>query len=265
MDVRIVDTTLKDRELSAGAVVGALKKARIAKLLDSIGVYQIEAGVAALGTEEIKGIRRISDLGLKSKISVWSRLDMGDIEKAGECRPDIVSISVPASNARIENSPGKTRGWVLENLRRCVARCVEKELAVTVGLEDAPKADMPFLLILAAAAFSEGAKTIRYYDLEGITDRRRIFESIAAVKAAVPAEIEMSARNRLGMAVANSIAAVRAGAGRVDCSAAGPGGKGGNCSLLDFIKSARACLGLCGGFDLRMVKDARTEIARIIQ
>lgn len=265
MDVNIVDTTLRDGEQRPGIALKLAEKVHIARLLDSIGVYQIEAGIPAMGGEEKKSVQKIAELGLKCKVSSWNRLNMNDVEKSMECGTEIIHISVPSSDIQIESKLGKTREWVVDNLRRCTARCVEKGFTVTIGLEDASRTEMPFLLKLAASAFIEGVHVVRYADTVGILARQTVFECIAAIKSALPVEIEMHAHNDLGMAVANSVAAIRAGAVLVDCTVGGIGERAGNCDLLQFIKSARACLGLCGSFDLKKVREIQTEIAGIVK
>jgi homocitrate synthase NifV len=265
MDANIVDTTLRDGEQRAGIALKLAEKVHIARLLDSIGIYQIEAGIPAMGGEEKKSVQRIAGLGLKCRISSWNRLSMSDIEKSMECGTEIIHISVPSSDIQIESKLGKTREWVVDNLRRCTSRCVEKGFTVTMGLEDASRADMPFLLKLAASAFAEGVQVVRYADTVGIQVRQAVFECISAIRSALPVEVEMHAHNDLGMAVANSVAAVRAGAALVDCTVGGIGERAGNCDLLQFIKSARACLGLCGCFDLKKVREVQAEILGIIK
>lgn len=265
MDVNIVDTTLRDGEQRAGIALKLADKVHIAGLLDSIGVYQIEAGIPAMGGEEKKSVKKIAELGLKCKVSSWNRLNTSDIEKSMECGTEIIHISVPSSDIQIEKKLGKTREWVVDNLRRCTSRCVEKGYVVTIGLEDASRAEMPFLLKLAATAFAEGVQVVRYADTVGILARQTVFECITAMRTALPVKIEMHAHNDLGMAVANSVAAIMAGASLVDCTAGGIGERAGNCDLLKFIKSARACLGLCGSFDLEKVREIQTEIAAIVK
>lgn len=265
MGVNIVDTTLRDGEQRAGIALKLAEKVHIARLLDSLGIYQIEAGIPAMGGEEKKSVQKIAALGLKCRISSWNRLNEGDIEKSMECGAGIIHISVPSSDIQITGKLGKTREWVVDNLRRYTAMCVEKGFEVSIGLEDASRAEMPFILRLAASAFAEGVQLVRYADTVGILSRQTVFENIAAIRSALPVEMEMHAHNDLGMAVANSVAAVRAGAVLVDCTVGGIGERAGNCDLLQFIKSARACLGLCSGFDLKRVREVQTEIARIIK
>lgn len=264
MNAYIVDTTLRYMVQNDNITFKSSRKVRIAKLLDSMGVHQIEAGIPALSFEEMKSVNKIIELGLKSKVSSWNRLNSEDIEKSIECGAEIIHISIPSSNSLIFNKLGTTKEWVVDNLRRCTARCVEKGFKVTIGFEDASRAEMPFLLMLAASAFIEGAQVIRYIDAIGDLTREMIFERISEIKSSLPVEIEMYAHNGLGMAVANSIAAIRAGAVYVDCMSGCTDKYACNCDMLQFIKSVRACLGLCGSFDLGKVRETQTEIAAIL-
>ncbi len=264
MDTRIVDTTLRDGEQKAGIALRTSDKIKIAEILDKIGVYQIEAGIPAMGGDEKKSVRKIAELGLKSRISSWNRLNLSDITGSMECGVDIIHISVPSSNIQIISKLNKSKDWVVDNLRRCINYCREKGFEVTVGLEDASRADHDYLLYLISVAFTEGVQRIRYADTVGVLTRSRIYDEIRKIKAEVDVEIEMHAHNDLGMAVANTISAVKAGGDYVDCTVGGIGERAGNCDLLEFIKAAKLCMGICSHYNLQKVKEAQREVMAII-
>ncbi len=264
MDICVVDTTLRDGEQKAGIALKTGDKVQIAGILDHLGIFQIEAGTPAMGGEEKRSVSRIAGLGLKCKVSAWNRLNLSDILHSMECEVDIVHISVPVSDIQIETKLGKSREWVMNSLRKCVSFCMEKNFAVTIGLEDASRADSAFMLQIIASALMEGAQRVRYADTVGISTRNRIFEEIRSIRAAVDMDIEMHAHNDLGMAVANTLSAVKAGAAFVDCTIGGIGERAGNCDMLKFIQAAKACLGICNHYDMKKVKDAQKEIMGII-
>jgi len=241
--IRIVDTTLRDGEQKAGIALCMQDKVEIAKLLSRAGIYQIEAGIPAMGGDEKNSIRKIASLGLKSKISTWNRMNIADITHSIECFPDIIHISVPASDIQIKSKLGKDRRWVVDNLKRCICFALESGCETIIGIEDASRADLGFILDIIFAACYEGVKRIRYADTVGICYREKVYKDIKALKSVFDIGIEFHAHNDLGMAVSNSIAAYRAGADYIDCTIGGIGERAGNCDYHEFVRSAKACLG----------------------
>ena len=107
--LNICDTTLRDGEQAAGIVFANLEKERIAKLLDEIGVPQIEAGIPAMGGDEKTSIRRIAHMGLDASVLGWNRASVDDLSHSIDCDVDSVAISMSASDIHIEHKLRKTR------------------------------------------------------------------------------------------------------------------------------------------------------------
>lgn len=236
MSIKIVDTTLSSFERKADIRLGIKEKVEIAKVIDSIGVFQIEAGIAALGEDEKASIRKIAQLGLKSKISSWNRLNVNDINESMDCNVDIIHISVPVSSAQIEDKLRKNKKWVLENIEKCVRYSLDKGYEVTVGLEDASRAEMNFLIEVCILLHDLGVKRIRYSENIGILYPKRVFYQIKKIKETVPIEVEVHTHNAFGMSIVNSLGAVKAGAEYVDCTVAGLEEKTRNCNFVEFAK-----------------------------
>lgn len=265
MKIKIVDTSLRDGEQMAGNALDADRKIRIARLLDNIGIYQIEAGIPAMGGEEKKSVEKIASLGLKSRISSWNRLNRSDIALSMECGVDNIHISVPSSDLQIRYKLKKSREWVAENLRRCVALCMDKGFAVSIGLEDASRADRDFIFQLLDCAVEGGVRVVRYADTVGILTRKKAYEEISAIKAKYDIQLEIHAHNDFGLAVPTSAAAVQAGAELVSCTAGGIGERAGNCSLLEFVKVAVLFLDQCNDFDIERIKEVQNEILKVMR
>lgn len=234
MDVNIVDTTLRDGEQKAGTVFGMDEKIRIAKILNDMGVKQIECGIPAMGGQEKKSVEKIAGLGLESIISSWNRMSISDIEDSMDCGVDIIHISVPSSDIQIKYKLGRSRAWVLNNIRRCIAYTIGRGFEVTVGFEDASRADINFLIELCMVVSNMGVKRIRYADTVGVLYPRRTFYIVKKIIQEVPVDIEIHAHNDFGMALANSIAAVEAGAKFVNSTIGGIGERAGNCDFVEF-------------------------------
>lgn len=241
MNVKIVDTTLRDGEQKPGLALSMQDKIEIAKSIDKMGVYQIEAGIAAMGGEEKESLEKIVSLELKSKVSSWNRMNIKDIQHSIDCRVDIIHISVPTSDIQINSKLCKDKKWVVLNMEKSITFAKEKGFEVTIGFEDASRADIGFLIELSKTAASLEVKRVRYADTVGILYPRKIYNIIKELKQSVPIEIEIHTHNDFGMAIANSVAAVQAGAEFVDCTILGIGERAGNCDYLNFLK---VCSGL---------------------
>jgi len=234
--VLIVDTTLRDGEQRAGIAFSPEDKIRIAKVLDDNKIYQIEAGIPAMGQVEKKCIYKIMEQKKFSKIAVWNRLNKKDIVHSIECRPDIIHISVPVSPIQIATKLAKDNVWIENRVKECVSFAKEKGYEVTVGFEDASRADVHFMIHLMKLLKSMEVKRIRFADTVGILTPSITSEVLGKMMKNVNMEIEMHAHNDFGMALANSIEAVKTGAKYIDCTLDGIGERAGNCSLQKFLK-----------------------------
>src|SRR5690606_36106762 len=105
----LVDTTLRDREQTAGVVFSNKEKLRIAQLLDSLGVHQLEVGIPVMGGDEKEAIKEIVDLGLDASIMAWNRADVNDIKESLDCGVDAVAISISTSDIHIKYKLQKSR------------------------------------------------------------------------------------------------------------------------------------------------------------
>ncbi|MBC2582420.1 homocitrate synthase [Clostridium sp. DJ247] len=236
MSIKIVDTTLRDGEQKAGVALSINDKVEIAKIISDMGIFQIEAGIAAMGGDEKKSLEKIVELNLNSKISSWNRMSTKDIQHSIDCGVDIVHISIPSSDIQIKSKLAKDRLWVIDNIKKSVSYAKEKDCEVTVGLEDASRADMDFIIELCRIVSDLGVKRVRYADTVGILYPRNIFKQVTKIREQVPVEIEIHVHNDLGMAVANSVASISAGAEYIDCTIGGIGERAGNCNYTKFIE-----------------------------
>ena len=158
------------------------EKIRIAKLLDEVGVHQIEVGIPAMGGDEKKTIKQIVELGLDTSILAWNRAVMDDVQHSIDCGVDAVAISMSASDIHIEHKLPKSRQWVLDQIRECVAFAKDHDLYVSVNAEDASRADLEFLLRFGQAAKEEGADRLRFCDTLGILDPFDTYNVITFLK-----------------------------------------------------------------------------------
>ncbi len=236
----IVDTTLRDGEQSPGIALRMEDKLNIAKLLDELGVYEIEAGVPILSEEEEEGIARMVENKRNSKISVWCRMNVSDVKRSITCRPDIIHIGTPVSYIQIYSKLKKNKVWVTKNILECVEVAKKQDVNVTVGLEDASRSDIGFMLGLIRELKNAGVDVIRLADTVGVLTPGRTKELVDTIRAHTDIKIEMHIHNDLGMAVANSIVGAKAGADFIDCTLFGIGERTGNCNLYDFVHASES-------------------------
>ncbi len=236
----IVDTTLRDGEQSPGIALRTKDKVKIAKLLDEIGVYEVEAGVPCISPAEADGISEIIENTQNAKISVWSRMNINDVKYSIGCKPHILHIGTPVSYIQIYSKLKKNKAWVQKNILECVDIAKSSGVDVTVGLEDASRSDIGFILSLIKELKKAGVNIIRLADTVGILTPNRTKEIVETIKVHSDVEIEMHVHNDLGMAVANSIVGAKAGAAYVDCTLFGIGERTGNCNFYDFVHASES-------------------------
>ncbi len=238
-DIIIVDTTLRDGEQTAGVVFANREKVRIAKLLDEIGVQQIEAGVPIMGGDEKEAIRAICRSGLKASIMGWNRPVIKDIEASLECGVDAVAISISTSDIHIKHKLNTTREKVLEQMTKATLFAKKEGMQISVNAEDASRSDMAFLIEFARAGKEAGADRLRYCDTVGITEPFMLYERIKEIRRAVDIDIEMHTHNDFGMATANALAGVKAGARYIGVTVLGLGERAGNAALEEVVMALK--------------------------
>ncbi|HHW44680.1 MAG TPA: homocitrate synthase [Desulfotomaculum sp.] len=234
----IVDTTLRDGEQAPGVAFTWREKVTIARLLDRLGVDQIEAGTPAMGEVEQHAIRAIASSGLRCRVTTWNRLLPGDIRASLACGVRDIHISGPVSDLQIRYKLGKSRRWVLDRLREALRFALDNGCRVAVGAEDASRAGHRFLVEYALLAREMGVRRLRYADTVGVLEPLSAFERIARLKEELgDMEIEFHGHNDFGLALANTVAALKAGAACVDTTVCGLGERAGNASLEELVRA----------------------------
>ncbi len=260
--VYIVDTTLRDGEQTAGVVFTNQEKVQIARYLDQIGVDQIEAGIPVMGGFEKDCIKEIVSLGLKSSIMAWNRAVISDIKQSLCCGVDAVAISISTSDIHIEHKLQTTREDVLKRMGDAVKFAKDNQLYVSVNAEDASRSDIDYLTEFALTAKRAGANRLRFCDTVGTLDPLKTYRYISTLISAVGLDIEMHTHNDFGMATANALAGVYAGANHVGVTINGLGERAGNACLQEVIMGMKYLMNLDLSYNTPLFREVAEYVAR---
>jgi homocitrate synthase NifV len=259
--VIINDTTLRDGEQTAGVAFTLAERMAIADALATAGVPELEVGIPAMGVQEQEEIRTIVGMGLPARPIAWCRMREDDLRAAVACGITMVNLSISVSDQQITRKLERDRNWVLAQTSRVVAMARDAGLEVAVGGEDSSRADPDFLLRLVETAERAGARRFRFADTLGVLDPFATRDAFRRLRQATSLELEIHAHDDLGLATANSLAAVAGGATHVNTTVNGLGERAGNAPLEEVVVALLHIHGRSTGVPPRALPDISALVA----
>lgn len=257
----LVDTTLRDGEQAVGVRFPADQRKEIARALFSAGVPELELGTWTCKEEPEVVTSLLADAGT-ARVTIWCRAREEDLDNAAAVGAEAVHISVPISDIQID-ALGRTCAWAFGDAIRVVEAACQRFPYVSVGAQDASRADPERLFDWARRLSSVGAKRLRLADTVGVWNPMRIGPIVGTLRAEVPdLEIGFHGHDDLGMATANSVAAVATGAHSADVTVLGLGERAGNAALEEVVMALELSLGVATGIDLPQLTGLATLVAR---
>jgi 2-isopropylmalate synthase len=245
--VSIFDTTLRDGEQSPGCSMNLEEKLRMARQLDTLGVDIIEAGFPIASDDDFAAVREVARTCRRPIIAALCRTTPEDIERAWEALAEAahprIHTFVATSDIHLQHKLQKSREEVLEMSCQAVRLAKSFTHDVEYSAEDATRSDLDYLCRVITAVIDEGATVVNIPDTVGYTIPSEYTHIIRTLRERVPnidrAVISVHCHNDLGLGVANTLAAIAAGARQVECTINGIGERAGNASLEEIVMALR--------------------------
>ncbi|MBN1117272.1 MAG: pyruvate carboxyltransferase [Bacteroidales bacterium] len=235
MKVWYIDSTLRDGEQAPGVSFHPYEKINIAALLDDMGMDELELGTPAMGAEEIRVMKHIATAGFSFKTTSWCRALENDIQAAIKAKTNGINLSFPVSAIQL-SAINKTENWIYARMPRLVSIAKDYFEYVAIGLQDASRADYNTLQKVITLAQDFNVSRIRIADTVGCLNPFSTQELFTRLCRDFPKmDFEFHGHNDLGMATANSLAAVSAGARSLSTTVNGLGERAGNTSIDEIV------------------------------
>ena len=236
LNIKVLDTTLRDGEQTPGVSLTASEKFRIANQLDEIGIDYIEAGSAITSNGERESIKEITKQGFNAQILSFSRPLTVDIDYCLDCDVDAVNLVVPTSDLHIQDKLKTTRDELLKLSNNAIDYCKDHGLIVELSAEDASRSDVDFLKRVYADAIDYNVDRICVCDTVGILTPDNSYELFSKLND-LPVPIACHCHNDFGLAVANTLSALKGGASEIHTTINGIGERAGNTSFEECVVS----------------------------
>lgn len=257
----INDTTLRDGEQAPYVAFNTEEKLRIATLLDACGADELEIGIAAMGVKERDDIKELLALGLNARMMTWNRMKMEDLDASLSCGIQAVDLSIPISDILIDVKFGGSKLKVLSELERVVSAATQEGLFVCIGGEDSSRGSNEFIRDVMTLARECGAGRFRYCDTIGIMTPTQTFHEIKSLSNLNILPIEMHTHNDFGLANANALSGIDAGAISMNTTVIGLGERAGNASFEQILMALKHLYGETRSIDPLLIRNLVQTVA----
>jgi len=258
--VRFLDTTLRDGEQTPGVSLAPAEKLEIACALSDIGIHVIEAGSAVASEGEREAIKLISEAGLSSECCTYVRALSLDIDYAADAGADSVHLVIPVSDLHIERKMQKTREEIFAMAMNATEYAKERGLIVELSGEDASRADQEFLRSVFSAGVEHGADRLCFCDTVGLLTPEVTSEIIPPLCIA---PLSIHCHNDLGLALANTLAALKAGASCCHVTVNGLGERAGNTPFEEVVMALEHLYKVNTGINTRKIYPLSSLVSRL--
>ncbi|MEM0203339.1 MAG: 2-isopropylmalate synthase [Archaeoglobaceae archaeon] len=261
--ISIFDTTLRDGEQMPGVSLPPFYKVQIAKALDRLGVDVIEAGFPSASKGEFESVKEISSLGLNAEICGLARIVKEDIDSAIDANVDMVHIFTPTSKIQIEHTLKLNYDEIIARSVDCVEYIKSHGLKCMFSAMDATRTDFEFLKKIYKAVEDAKVDIINIPDTVGVATPFKFYELVKKLREELKVKIDVHCHNDFGLAVANTYAAVLAGADEVQVTVNGIGERAGNASLEQVVMILHSIEGIKTNIKTELLYDTSKLVERL--
>ncbi|MEH2123780.1 homocitrate synthase/isopropylmalate synthase family protein [Nostoc sp.] len=259
-DIILEDTTLRDGEQAAGVAFSKASKLAIHDYLVATGVRWIEAGIPAMGDEELDTLKTMIARGSDATLVAWNRGVKEEVALSLDIGFKAVHIGLPTSNVHLKDSIGQDRHWLLEQAKNLIKYAKDRGAFVSISAEDVGRTEIPFLQEYACIVTEAGADRLRLSDTIGILTPEAYAERVESVVKVSSIDVQCHTHNDFGLAVANTLAGLNAGARYFHVTVNAIGERAG---MPDFAQTTLALKQLYGK-DLGIVTSRLRQLSEIV-
>ncbi len=261
--VRIFDTTLRDGEQTPNVALSIADKVKIAQALDDLGVDVVEAGFPVNSPGEMESVKQIAALGLKAEVIALARANRADIDAALKAGVKAVHIFIATSDIHLKYKLKLDRDAIRKKAAESIQYARDHGLTVEWSCEDATRTELEFLKEMHKLVQEAGAHRIDVPDTVGVMTPPAMDYLIRQLREVTRVPLAVHCHNDFGLAVANSLAAVGAGADQVHCTINGLGERAGNASLEEFVMGAMAFYGCKTNIDTKKIYHVSRLVSKL--